>query len=123
MGGTDSNRYECPAELKTKFDAQFAGKGGMTESNDFVISIAKRYHQRRGLSFQDLAQEGILGSTGACESLTPNVAFAFRRDVVDQTEYSLTFADQRSYHSCSACHDQLNACTKLEQEPHSGAWS
>ena len=57
-------------EMKKQIRHSLRAKAALTESNlCLVISIAKRY-QNRGLNFQDLCQEGTLGLTRACETLT-----------------------------------------------------
>jgi RNA polymerase sigma factor (sigma-70 family) len=65
------------AELKKQIRRSLRAKAALTESNvRLVVSIAKRY-QKRGLVFQDLAQEGILGLTRACEKFDPERGFRF----------------------------------------------
>jgi RNA polymerase sigma factor (sigma-70 family) len=65
------------AELKKQIRRSLRAKAALTESNiRLVVSLAKRY-QKRGLVFQDLAQEGILGLTRACEKFDPERGFRF----------------------------------------------
>ena len=64
-------------ELKKQIRRSLRAKAALTESNlRLVISIAKKY-QNRGLSFQDLCQEGTLGLTRACEKFDPERGFRF----------------------------------------------
>jgi len=64
-------------ELKKQIRRSMRAKGALTDSNlRLVISIAKRY-QNRGLSLQDLCQEGILGLSRACEKFDPERGFRF----------------------------------------------
>ena len=64
-------------DLKKQIRRSLRAKAALTESNvRLVVSIAKRY-QRRGLSLQDLAQEGILGLTRACDKFDPERGFRF----------------------------------------------
>lgn len=63
--------------LKQQIRRSLRAKAALTESNiRLVVSIAKRY-QNRGLALQDLAQEGILGLTRACEKFDPERGFRF----------------------------------------------
>lgn len=65
------------ADLKRQIRRSLRAKTALTESNvRLVVSIAKRY-QRKGLSFQDLTQEGVLGLTRACEKFDPERGFRF----------------------------------------------
>jgi RNA polymerase sigma factor (sigma-70 family) len=110
------------AELKKQIRRSLRAKAALTESNvRLVISIAKRY-QRRGLSFQDLAQEGILGLTRACEKFDPERGFRFSTYATWWIKQSImrAIADQgRTIRLPVHIHDQLNALRKLERELHS----
>jgi RNA polymerase sigma factor (sigma-70 family) len=107
------------AELKKQIRRSLRAKAALTESNvRLVISIAKRY-QRRGLSFQDLAQEGILGLTRACEKFDPERGFRFSTYATWWIKQSImrAIADQgRTIRLPVHIHDQLNSLRKLERE-------
>ena len=106
-------------ELKKQIRRSLRAKAALTESNiRLVISIAKRY-QRRGLSFQDLAQEGILGLTRACEKFDPERGFRFSTYATWWIKQSImrAIADQgRTIRLPVHIHDQLNALRKAERE-------
>lgn len=106
-------------ELKKQIRRSLRAKSALTESNvRLVISIAKRY-QRRGLSFQDLAQEGILGLTRACEKFDPERGFRFSTYATWWIKQSImrAIADQgRTIRLPVHIHDQLNALRKHERE-------
>jgi len=106
-------------ELKKQIRRSLRAKSALTESNiRLVISIAKRY-QRRGLSFQDLAQEGILGLTRACEKFDPERGFRFSTYATWWIKQSImrAIADQgRTIRLPVHIHDQLNALRKSERE-------
>ena len=70
-------KVESVSALKKQIRRSLRAKAALTESNiRLVVSIAKRY-RRQGLSFQDVAQEGILGLTKACEKFDPERGFRF----------------------------------------------
>lgn len=70
-------KVESVPALKKQIRRSLRAKAALTESNvRLVVSIAKRY-RRNGLSFQDVAQEGILGLTKACEKFDPERGFRF----------------------------------------------
>ena len=106
------------ADLKKQIRRSLRAKAALTESNvRLVVSIAKRY-QRRGLSFQDLAQEGILGLTRACEKFDPERGFRFSTYASWWIKQSImrAIADQgRTIRLPVHIHDQLNALRKTER--------
>lgn len=106
-------------DLKKQIRRSLRAKTALTESNiRLVISIAKRY-QRRGLSFQDLAQEGILGLTRACEKFDPEKGFRFSTYATWWIKQSImrAIADQgRTIRLPVHIHDQLHALRKSERE-------
>jgi len=117
-----ANRIEenmTVADLKKQIRRSLRAKAALTESNiRLVVSIAKRY-QRRGLSFQDLAQEGILGLTRACEKFDPERGFRFSTYGSWWIKQSImrAIADQgRTIRLPVHVHDQLAALRKLEVE-------
>eukprot|EP00977_Amphora_coffeiformis_P002257 scaffold426_cov219-Amphora_coffeaeformis.AAC.19 len=117
-----ANRIEenmTVADLKKQIRRSLRAKAALTESNiRLVVSIAKRY-QRRGLSFQDLAQEGILGLTRACEKFDPERGFRFSTYGSWWIKQSImrAIADQgRTIRLPVHVHDQLAALRKLESE-------
>lgn len=107
------------AELKKQIRRSLRAKSALTESNvRLVVSIAKRF-QRRGLSFQDLTQEGILGLTRACEKFDPERGFRFSTYATWWIKQSITraIADQgRTIRLPVHIHDQLRTLRKLERE-------
>jgi RNA polymerase sigma factor (sigma-70 family) len=106
-------------DLKKQIRRSLRAKSALTESNiRLVMSIAKRY-QRRGLSFQDLAQEGILGLTRACEKFDPERGFRFSTYATWWIKQSImrAIADQgRTIRLPVHIHDQLNGLRKSERE-------
>jgi RNA polymerase sigma factor (sigma-70 family) len=106
-------------DLKRQIRRSLRAKAALTESNvRLVVSIAKRY-QRRGLSFQDLAQEGILGLTRACEKFDPERGFRFSTYASWWIKQSImrAIADQgRTIRLPVHIHDQLNALRKAERQ-------
>jgi RNA polymerase sigma factor (sigma-70 family) len=107
------------AELKKQIRRSLRAKAALTESNvRLVISIAKRY-QHKGLSFQDLCQEGILGLTKACEKFDPERGFRFSTYATWWIKQSVmrAIADQgRTIRLPVHIHDRLNALRKAERE-------
>lgn len=107
------------SELKKQIRRSLRAKTALTESNvRLVVSIAKRY-QRRGLSFQDLTQEGILGLTRACEKFDPERGFRFSTYATWWIKQSITraIADQgRIIRLPVHIHDHLRNLRKLERE-------
>lgn len=106
-------------DLKKQIRRSLRAKSALTESNvRLVISIAKRY-QKRGLSFQDVAQEGILGLTRACEKFDPERGFRFSTYATWWIKQSImrAIADQgRTIRLPVHIHDQLNSLRKSERE-------
>ena len=106
------------ADLKKQIRRSLRAKAALTESNvRLVVSIAKRY-QRRGLSFQDLAQEGILGLTRACDKFDPERGFRFSTYASWWIKQSImrAIADQgRTIRLPVHIHDQLNSLRKTER--------
>lgn len=109
------------ADLKKQIRRSLRAKAALTESNiRLVVSIAKRY-QRRGLSFQDLAQEGILGLTRACEKFDPERGFRFSTYASWWIKQSImrAIADQgRTIRLPVHIHDQIHALRKVERALH-----
>ena len=105
-------------DLKKQIRRSLRAKAALTESNvRLVVSIAKRY-QRRGLSFQDLAQEGILGLTRACDKFDPERGFRFSTYASWWIKQSImrAIADQgRTIRLPVHIHDQLNSLRKTER--------
>jgi RNA polymerase sigma factor (sigma-70 family) len=106
-------------ELKKQIRRSLRAKTALTESNiRLVVSITKRY-QNRGMAFQDLAQEGILGLTRACEKFDPERGFRFSTYATWWIKQSImrAIADQaRTIRLPVHIHDQLNALRKAERE-------
>lgn len=107
------------ADLKKQIRRSLRAKAALTESNiRLVVSIAKRY-QRRGLSFQDLAQEGILGLTRACEKFDPERGFRFSTYASWWIRQSISRSlndHGRIIRLPVHIHDQLNSVRKTERE-------
>jgi RNA polymerase primary sigma factor len=89
------------------------------ESNiRLVVSIAKRY-QNRGMAFQDVAQEGIVGLTKACEKFDPERGFRFSTYATWWIKQSIlrAIADQgRTIRLPVHVQDQLSKIRKAERE-------
>ena len=106
-------------ELKKQIRRSLRAKTALTESNvRLVISIAKRY-QRRGLAFQDLAQEGILGLAKACEKFDPERGFRFSTYAtwwIKQSIMRAIAAQGRTIRLPVHIHDQLGSVRKHEVE-------
>lgn len=106
-------------DLKKQIRRSLRAKTALTESNiRLVISIAKRY-QNRGMSFQDLSQEGILGLTKACDKYDPEKGFRFSTYATWWIKQSImrAIADQgRTIRLPVHIHDQLHSLRKHERE-------
>lgn len=106
-------------ELKKQIRRSLRAKTALTESNiRLVISIAKRY-QNRGLPFHDLAQEGILGLTKACEKFDPERGFRFSTYATWWIKQSITRGisnQSRTIRLPAHIHDQISALRKAERE-------
>merc|ERR1712238_174971 len=106
-------------ELKKQIRRSLRAKTALIESNvRLVVSITKRY-QRRGIAFQDLAQEGILGLSRACEKFDPERGFRFSTYATWWIKQSImrSIADQaRTIRLPVHIHDQLSALRKGERE-------
>jgi RNA polymerase sigma factor (sigma-70 family) len=107
------------AELKKQIRRSLRAKAALTESNiRLVVSIAKRY-QKRGLAFQDLTQEGIMGLTKACEKFDPERGFRFSTYATWWIKQSImrAIADQgRTIRLPVHIHDQLASLRKARRE-------
>lgn len=105
-------------DLKKQIRRSLRAKSALTECNvRLVVSIAKRY-QRRGLVFQDLAQEGILGLTRACEKFDPERGFRFSTYASWWIKQSImrAIADQgRTIRLPVHIHDQLSSLHRTER--------
>jgi len=106
-------------DLKKQIRRSLRAKAALTESNvRLVVSIAKRY-QHRGLHFQDLTQEGILGLTRACEKFDPERGFRFSTYATWWIKQSIlrAIADQgRTIRLPVHIHDQLNTMRRHKRE-------
>lgn len=105
--------------LKKQVRKSKKAKRAMIESNlRLVVSIAKRY-QHRGLSFQDLCQEGTLGLMKATEKFDPDKGFRLSTYATWWIKQSImrAIADQsRTIRLPVHVHDQLNAIKKNTRE-------
>lgn len=106
-------------EMKKQIRRSLRAKTALMESNiRLVVSIAKRY-QKRGLSFQDVAQEGIMGLTKACEKFDPERGFRFSTYATWWIKQSIlrAIADQgRVIRLPVHIHDQLSTIRKATRE-------
>jgi len=106
-------------DLKKQIRRSHRAKAALTESNiRLVMSIAKRY-QYRGLHLQDLAQEGILGLSKACERFDPERGFRFSTYATWWIKQSIgrAVADQgRTIRLPVHIHDQLSRKRKAERD-------
>jgi RNA polymerase primary sigma factor len=107
------------SEMKKQIRRSLRAKAALTESNiRLVVSIAKRY-QNRGLHIQDLAQEGILGLTKACERFDPERGFRFSTYATWWIKQSIgrAIADQsRTIRLPVHIHDQLHNMRRNERD-------
>ena len=107
------------AEMKKQIRRSLRAKAALTESNiRLVVSIAKRY-QNRGMNIQDLAQEGILGLTKACERFDPERGFRFSTYATWWIKQSIgrAIADQsRTIRLPVHIHDQLHTMRRTERD-------
>lgn len=107
------------SEMKKQIRRSLRAKAALTESNiRLVVSIAKRY-QNRGMNIQDLAQEGILGLTKACERFDPERGFRFSTYATWWIKQSIgrAIADQsRTIRLPVHIHDQLHAMRRTERD-------
>ena len=107
------------SEMKKQIRRSLRAKAALTESNiRLVVSIAKKY-QNRGMNIQDLAQEGILGLTKACERFDPERGFRFSTYATWWIKQSVgrAIADQsRTIRLPVHIHDQLGALRRTERD-------
>ena len=106
-------------EIEELYDQAVKVKNQIVQANlRLVVSIARRYGHR-GLSFQDLAQEGIIGLTRACEKFDPERGCKFSTYATWWIKQSIMRAinDQgRTIRLPVHIHDQLSSIRKKEQE-------
>jgi len=105
--------------LKRQIRLSQKAKATLIESNlRLVVSIAKRY-QWRGLTFQDLCQEGTMGLMKAAERFDPEKGFRMSTYATWWIKQSImrSIADQsRTIRLPVHIHDQLNSIRKITKE-------
>mmetsp|Transcript_24180 Transcript_24180/g.57184 ORF Transcript_24180/g.57184 Transcript_24180/m.57184 type:complete len:562 (-) Transcript_24180:86-1771(-) len=106
-------------ELKKQIRRSLRAKKALMESNiRLVVSIAKKY-QNRGMAFQDVAQEGIVGLTKACEKFDPERGFRFSTYATWWIKQGIlrSIADQaRVIRLPAHIQDQISKVRKAERE-------
>jgi RNA polymerase primary sigma factor len=106
-------------EMKKQIRRSLRAKKALMESNiRLVVSIAKKY-QNRGMTFQDVAQEGIVGLTKACEKFDPERGFRFSTYATWWIKQSIlrSIADQaRVIRLPAHIQDQISKVRKAHRE-------